>query len=53
VAHNAGFDIPFLNAELPRAAKPPIASERVIDTLVLARRTPATTRSTTYVRAMA
>jgi DNA polymerase III epsilon subunit-like protein len=38
VAHNAGFDIAFLNAELNRAAKPPIATERVIDTLVLARR---------------
>jgi DNA polymerase III subunit epsilon len=41
VAHNAGFDIAFLNAELKAAAKPPIASERVIDTLVLARRTHA------------
>jgi DNA polymerase III subunit epsilon len=38
VAHNAGFDIFFLNAELKRAAKPPIAPERVVDTLVLARR---------------
>jgi len=32
MAHNAGFDIAFLNAELKRAHKPPIASERVIDT---------------------
>jgi DNA polymerase III subunit epsilon len=38
VAHNAGFDIAFLNAELKRAARAPIAIERVIDTLVLARR---------------
>jgi DNA polymerase III epsilon subunit len=38
VALNAGFDIGFLNAELKRACKPPIATERVIDTLVLARR---------------
>jgi DNA polymerase III subunit epsilon len=38
VAHNAGFDIVFLNAELKRAGKPAIAPERVIDTLVLARR---------------
>jgi DNA polymerase-3 subunit epsilon len=38
VAHNAGFDVAFLNAELKRAGKPPIAPERVVDTLVLARR---------------
>ena len=38
VAHNAGFDIAFLNAELTRAAKPPIEPERVVDTLVLGRR---------------
>ena len=38
VALNAGFDIGFLNAELKRACKPPSVTERVIDTLVLARR---------------
>jgi DNA polymerase III subunit epsilon len=38
VAHNAGFDIAFLNAELKRAGRAPIATERVVDTLVLARR---------------
>ena len=38
VAHNAGFDIAFLNAELTRAAKPPIEPERVVDTLELGRR---------------
>jgi DNA polymerase III epsilon subunit-like protein len=36
VAHNADFGIAF--AELKRAAKPLIATERVIDTLALARR---------------
>jgi Exonuclease len=36
--HAAGFDIAFLNAELKCAAQPPIATERVVDTLVLARR---------------
>ena len=38
VAHNAAFDLGFLNAELERAAKPMIGSERMIDTLLLARR---------------
>jgi DNA polymerase III subunit epsilon len=38
VAHNAGFDIAFLNAELKRAGRAAIATERVIDTLVLVRR---------------
>ena len=38
VAHNADFDIAFLNAELKRAGRAPIATERVVDALVLARR---------------
>ena len=38
VIHNAGFDIGFINAELERAALAPIARERLIDTLLLARR---------------
>jgi DNA polymerase-3 subunit epsilon len=38
VAHNAVFDLTFLNAELERAARPVIARERLIDTLQIARR---------------
>ncbi len=38
VAHNASFDMGFINAELVRAKMPGIANERVIDTLQLARR---------------
>ena len=38
VIHNAAFDIGFLNAELGRAERRPIARERLIDTLLLARR---------------
>jgi DNA polymerase-3 subunit epsilon len=38
VIHNAGFDVGFLNAELERAGRPLIARERMIDTLMLARR---------------
>jgi DNA polymerase III subunit epsilon len=38
VAHNAVFDLGFLNAELERAAKPLIERERLVDTLLLARR---------------
>jgi DNA polymerase-3 subunit epsilon len=37
VIHNAEFDIRFLNAELKRLARPPLALE-VVDTLHLARR---------------
>ncbi|MFN4239047.1 MAG: DNA polymerase III subunit epsilon [Erythrobacter cryptus] len=38
VAHNAGFDFGFLNAELERAGHAPIALERMVDTVALARR---------------
>jgi DNA polymerase-3 subunit epsilon len=39
VAHNAEFDRRFLNAELARIAAPPIAFERCVDTLIIARKT--------------
>lgn len=38
VIHNASFDIGFLNAELERASRPLIARDRLVDTLLLARR---------------
>jgi len=38
VAHNAMFDLAFINAELERCKRALIARERVIDTLMLARR---------------
>src|SRR5712691_7227718 len=38
VAHNAFFDLGFLNAELERAGKALVARERLVDTLLLARR---------------
>lgn len=38
VIHNAEFDMKFINAELRRCALPPIPMDRVLDTLVLARR---------------
>lgn len=38
VAHNANFDIGFINAEFERLSLPPVAPELVIDTLALARR---------------
>jgi DNA polymerase III subunit epsilon len=38
VAHNAAFDLGFLNTELERAGKAAVGHERLIDTLLLARR---------------
>jgi len=38
VAHNAGFDMGFLNHELARLGIDPIVPDRVIDTLAIARR---------------
>jgi DNA polymerase-3 subunit epsilon len=38
VIHNAAFDLGFINAELERASRPLIARERLVDTLLIARR---------------
>jgi DNA polymerase-3 subunit epsilon len=38
VAHNAMFDLGFLNAELERAGRPAVSRDRLVDTLMLARR---------------
>jgi DNA polymerase-3 subunit epsilon len=38
VIHNAGFDVGFLNAELDRCGKAAITRDRLVDTLMLARR---------------
>ncbi|MBX4335277.1 DNA polymerase III subunit epsilon [Bartonella raoultii] len=38
VAHNASFDIGFLNAELGRVNKPLISVDNILDTLAMARR---------------
>lgn len=38
VIHNASFDIGFINSELERAKRPPVSRDRLVDTLLLARR---------------
>ena len=38
IAHNAAFDVAFVNAELTHLGRPPLGDDRIIDTLMLARR---------------
>jgi len=38
IIHNASFDAAFINAELERAGRAPVNRERLVDTLLLARR---------------
>ena len=38
IAHNATFDIGFINAEFERLGLPPVQMDRVVDTLAMARR---------------
>lgn len=38
VIHNAGFDMKFINHELSRVSREPVAMERAIDTVQIARR---------------
>jgi DNA polymerase-3 subunit epsilon len=38
IAHNAEFDVRFLNAEFAKLDRPPLAPTRIIDTLAMARR---------------
>jgi len=38
VAHNAGFDFGFLNAELERIGREPIGMDRMVDTVAIARK---------------
>ena len=37
IAHNANFDVGFINHELEKISKPLIAKDRVVDTVVIAR----------------
>jgi len=37
IAHNANFDVGFLNYELEKLSKPQIAKDRVVDTVAIAR----------------
>ncbi|MBO0144166.1 DNA polymerase III subunit epsilon [Agrobacterium sp. Ap1] len=38
IAHNANFDMGFINAEFERIGLPPVPSDQVVDTLAMARR---------------
>lgn len=38
VIHNAAFDVGFIDHELKRLGRPPLERDRIIDTLILARR---------------
>lgn len=38
VAHNAGFDFGFLNSELERIGREPVAMDRMVDTVAIARK---------------
>ena len=38
IAHNANFDMGFINAEFDRLGLPPVPQDQVVDTLALARR---------------
>jgi DNA polymerase-3 subunit epsilon len=38
IAHNAAFDVAFVNAELARIGRAGLGDERIVDTLMLARR---------------